>query len=158
MKFALVDRITEIVPGERITAVKAVSQAEEYLADHFPTFPVLPGVLMLESLAEAAAWLIRLSTDFAHSMILLCDAKNVTYKSFLKPGYLLHTEVTCRRLGKDTSDFLGVGYCDQREIVKARFSVRQFNLADNNPALASVDARIIASAKAHLNMLCDAVT
>ena len=53
MKFSLVDRILELQPPERIVAVKAVSMAEEYLADHFPTFPVLPGVMMLESMADA---------------------------------------------------------------------------------------------------------
>ena len=41
--------------------------AEEYLADHFPNFPVMPGVLMLEAMTQAGAWLMRLSEDFAHS-------------------------------------------------------------------------------------------
>jgi 3-hydroxyacyl-[acyl-carrier-protein] dehydratase len=45
MRFGFVDNIVELTRGERIVAVKAVSLAEEYLADHFPTFPVLPGVL-----------------------------------------------------------------------------------------------------------------
>ena len=48
MKFNLIDRIEQI-SDERIVAVKYVSLAEEYLADHFPTFPVLPGVMMLEA-------------------------------------------------------------------------------------------------------------
>ncbi len=98
MKFGLVDRVVEIVPGERIVAVKAVSRAEEYLADHFPTFPVLPGVFMLEALVEAARWLAWVTLDFAPSLILLREAKNVTYKSFVKPGRLLRVEVSCRHL------------------------------------------------------------
>lgn len=147
MRFALVDRILECTPGERIVAVKAVSLAEEYLADHFPTFPVLPGVLMLESLTEAGAWLVRATEDFAHSMILLNEARNVTYKSFVKPGYLLRTEVTCRRLAHDGSDFQGVGWCGDREVVKARFSLRHFNLADAGSELAVTDSRMIAQAR-----------
>ncbi len=147
VKFALVDRIESCVPSERIVAIKAVSLAEEYLADHFPSFPVLPGVFMLESLAESAAWLIRASEDFAHSVILLKQARNVTYRSFMKPGHLLRTEVTCRRLAPDESEFQGVGHCEDREVVKARFSMRHFNLAERNATMAAVDARIIAQAR-----------
>ena len=46
MRFTLLDRITQLEPGVRIEAVKNLSLAEEYLADHFPLFPVMPGVLM----------------------------------------------------------------------------------------------------------------
>jgi 3-hydroxyacyl-[acyl-carrier-protein] dehydratase len=100
MKFGLVDRILELTRGERIVAVKAVSLAEEYLADHFPTFPVLPGVLMLQAMTEAATWLVHDAFDFTCSLILLREAKNVTYKNFVKPGNLLTLTVTCRRLAQ----------------------------------------------------------
>ena len=60
MKFNLIDKI-ESISDDRIVASKQVSLAEEYLADHFPTFPVLPGVLMLEALTQAAGWLLRFS-------------------------------------------------------------------------------------------------
>ena len=153
MKFGLIDRIVELTRERRIVAVKAVSLAEEYLGDHFPTFPVLPGVLMLESLAEAAAWLVRDAQDFAHSVILLRSAKNVTYKSFVKPGNLLRVEVNCRRLARDESDFGGVGYCDQQEVVRARFGLRHFSLAERDVGLAPVDRRIVAEARARFACL-----
>ena len=66
MRFTLLDRVVAIEPGKSITAVKSVTLAEEYLGDHFPRFPVLPGVLMLEAMTQAAAWTIRLGEDFAH--------------------------------------------------------------------------------------------
>ena len=69
MRFTLVDRILEITPGEKIVAIKNLSMAEEYLGDHFPGFPVMPGVLMVEALTQASAWLIRASEDFAHSVL-----------------------------------------------------------------------------------------
>ena len=62
MKFNLVDKI-EHLSDDRIVAVKYVSLAEEYLADHFPRFPVLPGVMMLESLTQAAGWLMHHRTE-----------------------------------------------------------------------------------------------
>ncbi|HWB00689.1 MAG TPA: beta-hydroxyacyl-ACP dehydratase, partial [Pirellulales bacterium] len=69
MRFTFVDKVIELQPGSSITTIKTLSLAEEYLADHFPRFPVMPGVLMLESMTHAGAWLVRASDDFAHSMV-----------------------------------------------------------------------------------------
>jgi 3-hydroxyacyl-[acyl-carrier-protein] dehydratase len=153
VKFCLVDRILEVAPGSRIVTVKAVTLSEEYLADHFPTFPVLPGVLMLEVMVESAAWLLRLSRNFAQSMILLKEARNVTYKSFVKPGHLLRVEVTCRRLAPDDSEYSGTGVCDDVETVKGRFTLRHFNLADRDRELSALDERIVATARSRLSLL-----
>src|SRR5947199_3724920 len=86
MRFQLIDRITEVQPGRLLRAVKNLTLGEEYQADHFPTFPVMPGVLMLETLVEAAAWLLRLTDDFRHSVIVLREARNVKYGTFMEPG------------------------------------------------------------------------
>src|SRR5262249_16185613 len=86
MRFNLVDRIVEVEPGRRICVYKQLTLAEEYLADHFPTFPVLPGVLMLQNLVEASAWPLRVTEDFRHSVIVLREAKNVKYGHFMEPG------------------------------------------------------------------------
>ena len=64
MRFLLVDRILSLEPGRSITAIKNVSAAEEYLADHFPGYPVLPGVMMLECLVQTGAWLMRSTERF----------------------------------------------------------------------------------------------
>jgi len=156
MRFALLDRVLEVVPGERIVAVKAVSLAEEYLADHFPTFPVLPGVLMLEALVEAGRWLVWKTTGFAQSTILLREAKNVTYKTFVAPGRTLRVEVIARRIGPGESEFAGTGYCEDKEAVKARFALAHWNLADKNPELAQADRRLLESARARWALLVGA--
>jgi 3-hydroxyacyl-[acyl-carrier-protein] dehydratase len=153
MRFELIDRIRELTSGERIVAVKAVTLAEEYLADHFPTFPVLPGVFMLEVLVEAGAWLVREAQDFACSVVLLREAKNVVFKSFVRPGSLLRAEVQCRRMAPGESDFDGAGYCDQEEVVKARFGLRHFRLADRDARLASLDAELVSAARDRLVLL-----
>src|ERR1700723_2254457 len=93
MRFVLIDRITELKRGESLVALKNLSLAEEYLADHFPGFPVMPGVLMLEALTQAGAWLIRESEDFAHSIILLKQARTIKYGSFVEPGRQLELRV-----------------------------------------------------------------
>src|SRR3954471_23997979 len=86
MRFQLLDRILAVEPGKSIRMVKNLTLAEEYLADHFPTFPVMPGVLMLQTLVEAGAWLLRITDDFRHSLIVLREAKNVKYGTFMEPG------------------------------------------------------------------------
>ena len=153
MKFGLIDRITELTSGKHIVAVKAVSLAEEYLADHFPTFPVLPGVLMLEALSEAGAWLVREAQDFVPNVILLREAGNVTYKNFVKPGNLLELDVTCKRLEKAESDFVGVGYCNGKEVVKAKFGLRHFTTDDGNNFSASANLGWAAEARGKLERL-----
>jgi 3-hydroxyacyl-[acyl-carrier-protein] dehydratase len=142
MKFILVDRIGEIEPGKRIVAYKSVSLAEEYLADHFPTFPVLPGVFLLEALVQASAWVARTGLEFHPSTIVLKDARNVTYKSFASPGQTLMIESVSKELGQEQSVFAASGSVDGREIVKGRLTLRHLNLADTDRGLAAVDESI----------------
>ncbi|MFN9913857.1 MAG: beta-hydroxyacyl-ACP dehydratase, partial [Pirellulaceae bacterium] len=59
MKFRQIDRILEVVPGERLGAIRTLRADEEYLKDHFPLFPVMPGGLMLEALYQAACCRLR---------------------------------------------------------------------------------------------------
>lgn len=143
MKFVLIDKITELDSGKRIRAIKSVSLAEEYLGDHFPTFPVLPGVLLLEGLIESASWLVREKTGFGQSMVLLEQARNVRYKSFAAPGMQIAYEVSCAGMEENVSRFSGTGICGDEAIVEAKFSLRHFNLADENPAMAAIDAEIV---------------
>src|SRR3990172_9304816 len=93
MRFTLIDRITSLEPGRRIVAVKNLTLAEEYLADHFPGFPVMPGVLMLEALVQAGAWLVRVTDDFRQSMVVLKDARRIKYGQLVDPGRQLTIEV-----------------------------------------------------------------
>ena len=143
MRFILIDKIVSLEKGKRLTAVKSVSLAEEYLADHFPTFPVLPGVLLLEGLVESASWLVRVTQDFAHSMVLLEQARNVKYKSFMAPGSQIEYTVEVKTLEENVSSFFGCGVADGQEIVEARLGLRHFNLADREPALVTVDSQVI---------------
>jgi 3-hydroxyacyl-[acyl-carrier-protein] dehydratase len=153
MKFVLIDRIVSLEEGQRLTAVKSVSLAEEYLADHFPTFPVLPGVLLLEGLIESASWLVRKTECFAHSMILLEKARNVKYRSFLPPGSQIEYTVEAKAIEENVSRFFGCGITEGQKIVEARFGLKHFNLSEQNAALAAVDAQVIEQMKNRFNLL-----
>lgn len=153
MKFVLVDRISELEPGKRIVAHKSVSLAEEYLADHFPTFPVLPGVFMLEALVQASAWVVRTGLNFGPSLVVLKDARNVTYKSFIAPGRTLTIESMCKELSPGTSVFQAAGSVEGREIVKGRLTLRHLSLADSDGSLAAVDEGIRAKMRQLFGLL-----
>ena len=153
MRFILLDKVISLDTGKEIKAIKGVSLAEEYLADHFPTFPVLPGVLLLEGLIESASWLVRRTENFAHSMILLEQARNVKYKSFLAPGSQIEYTVEARVIEENISSFKGFGSSDGVRIVEARFGLRHFNLADRDSAMAAVDAKVIENMKKRWKLL-----
>jgi len=142
MRFNLVDRILEVVPGQKIRAVKNLTLGEEYLADHFPTFPVMPGVLMLQTLVEAGAWLMRLSEDFRHSIIVLREARNVKYGTFMEPGKQMTVEVEFSAQDEHTATFKGKGETNGASTVSARLTLERYNLRDRHPALAAADERI----------------
>src|SRR3954467_6805905 len=144
MRFVLIDRITELHRGQSLVAVKNLSLAEEYLADHFPGFPVMPGVLMLEALTQAGAWLIRDYEDFAHSIVVLKQAKTIKYGSFVEPGRQLQIRVELSSHGEKESVLKGVGSIDGQEMVKGRFSLMRYNLRDKDPSLHATDASIVA--------------
>lgn len=143
MRFILIDKVVSLDPGRHITAVKGLSLAEEYLKDHFPTFPVLPGVFLLQGLVESASWLVRETQGFAHSMILLEQTRNVRYRSFLAPGMQIRYTVDAKKIDDKISDFTGYGESDGQRIVEARLALRHFNLAEKNKAMADADAEII---------------
>ncbi|PKL50904.1 MAG: beta-hydroxyacyl-ACP dehydratase [Planctomycetes bacterium HGW-Planctomycetes-1] len=153
MKFILIDKIVKIVPGKKITSIKNVSLSEEYLGDHFPVFPVLPGVFLLQGLVESACWLVRDSENFAHSMVLLGQAKNVKYKSFAAPGATIQYTVTAKDIEENISSFSGTGTCNGEPIVEARFSLRHFNLAEKDSKLAVEDAYVINKLKERYKLL-----
>jgi len=139
MRFILIDRIVELQAGVKITAVKNLTIAEEYLADHFPHFPVMPGVLMLEAMTQAGAWLVRHSEDFAHSMVVLKQAKNVKYGQFVEPGQTL--TVTAELLSQSDSEakLAARGTVDGQMTVSGRLILAKYNLADTNPNNKRID-------------------
>src|SRR5947199_2203563 len=153
MRFVLIDRITELVPGERLVAVKNLSLAEEYLADHFPGFPVMPGVLMLEALTQAGAWLIREHEDFAHSIVVLKQARTIKYGSFVEPGRQLQLRVEMTSNGERESSFKGVGVIDGQEMVKGRFTLMRYNLREKDQSVHGPDAAIVSGVRARVASL-----
>ncbi len=142
MHFNLVDHVVEISPT-RIVTLKHVSSAEEYLQDHFPTFPVLPGVMMLEAMVQAAR---RLAAQAAGSTdrLVLGQVRALKYGSFVAPGSSLRVEVDLlKTLDAGALEFKGIGLLidparaagDTPTAVSGRFILRRIHVA--RPTLAA---------------------
>ena len=130
MRFTLVDRIVDLQPGVAITTVKCLSLAEEYLGDHFPLFPVMPGVLMLEAMTQTGAWLVRVTEDFAHSIVVLKEARNIKYADFVEPGQVLTVTVEIIKDGPRDTHLKARGNVGDKVAVSGRLVLERFNLAD----------------------------
>ncbi|MGF1578121.1 MAG: hydroxymyristoyl-ACP dehydratase [Gemmataceae bacterium] len=157
MRFHLIDRIASVEPGVQIRITKHLTLGEEYLADHFPTFPVMPGVLMLQTLVEACSWLLRITEDFRHSVIALREAKAVKYGSFMEPGRTM--TATCEAIdlkvgtAGELATFKGKGQANGATTVSAKLTLIRYNLGDSNPALKGIDDRIINYLRGQLPVL-----
>jgi len=154
MRFHLIDRIDGWEPGKSLRASKFLALGEEYLADHFPKFPVMPGVLMLQACVEAAAWLWRVTTDFRHPVIVLRDVKSVKYGAFMQPGRRMDITVELTREDETTAAFMGKGATDAGEqTVATQFSLYGYALAERGPAGAAADSKLLEHWKARWVLL-----
>lgn len=158
MKFSLVDRIIALEAGKSITTVKNVSLAEEYLQDHFPGFPVLPGVMMVESLVQASAWLLRHTEDFRFSTILLKQAKALKFNNFVTPGKSLTVTSTIHKIDDSECTFRGEGSVDGQSAVSARITLHRFNLRDQNPTLEKSDEQLVVHLRQQFSQLWNGVS
>lgn len=156
MRFHLIDRVDGWEPGKTLRAAKVLALGEEYLADHFPRFPVMPGVLMLQACVEAASWLWRATSDFAHPVIVLRSVQSVKYGTFMQPGRRMDVSVELTRAdaAAGTATFKSKGCNDTGEqTVAAQFTLHGYGLADRGPAGVAAAETLLANLKAHWALL-----
>ena len=126
MQFTLIDSVLE-QSQDRIRAIKQVSAAEEYLADHFPGFPILPGVMMIEVLVQAARTLLDAR---GASRYVLGEVKALKYGTMVRPGEALEVEVELLKERDDGSwSCKGKGILrsndgDGETVLSGRFTMR----------------------------------
>ncbi len=130
MRFSQIDRITDLQPGESITAIRGLSLSENYLKDHFPRFPVMPGVLMLESLFQASMWLIRVTDEFEHSVVALRDTKGIKFQGFVQPGDQLKVTATIKSRHGSLTKLKVAGTVNGVNAVSGRLTIDSYNLVE----------------------------
>ena len=121
--FLLVDRVLELEPNQRILALKNVSINEHFFQGHFPGHPVMPGVLVLEALAQAGGLLTQLSAgdaeDGDEKLFYLVKIDNARFSRMVVPGDQLMLEVRLKRMIRNMAMYECAASVDGKQVASA---------------------------------------
>ena len=120
----LVDRVVQILPDQSITAIKAVSMNEGFFQGHFPGRPIMPGVLIVEALAQAAGVLAVESFGLANSgkLVYFMAIEGAKFRNPVEPGCLLQLDVEFVQKRSSVSKFAGKASVDGKVVAEANFT------------------------------------
>ena len=120
--FLLIDRILEVTPNERIVAIKNISYSDPYLQGHFPGNPLVPGVLLVEGMAQASAVLGHLSTENGLKTCYLTEINSSRFRKPVVPGDRLRIELSVLRKRLPFFWFDAQAYADTEVVAEVKFS------------------------------------
>lgn len=129
MRFLLVDAITDVGRDGRITGVKNASISEDYFTHHFPQRPIVPGMLILESVVQLARWLTVAESDFT-TTLLLSGVRQAKFRDFAGPGDQLVVEVVRTGETGGEPEFTGTVRVRGRKTATVTLTCRTVPLAE----------------------------
>jgi 3-hydroxyacyl-[acyl-carrier-protein] dehydratase len=129
VRFLLVDSILELEPGARAVGLKNISMSEDFLADHFPDRPIMPGVLILESLVQLADWVVRDASGF-DKIGVAAGFDRIKFRRVARPGDQLRLEVGLSSSDAGTHEFRGKAYSGGELAASASITMVEAPLAD----------------------------
>ncbi|MBI3891072.1 MAG: 3-hydroxyacyl-[acyl-carrier-protein] dehydratase FabZ [Candidatus Wallbacteria bacterium] len=135
----LIDRLVEMAPPARVRAIKAPSFGEQLYEDHFAGFPIMPGVLMVESMVQSAQWLTRATEGFPAADYPVARMERVVFSDYVRPGSVMDVEVE----RNDGLDFRGTVKVAGKKVASARFTLRRCELDAGRPAIRRAMERLI---------------
>jgi 3-hydroxyacyl-[acyl-carrier-protein] dehydratase len=130
--FLLVDRVIELDPPHRAVGIKQVTVNEPFFQGHFPGYPVMPGVLIVEAMAQVGGVAVLSSEDYQDKMALFAGIDNVRFKRQVRPGDTLRLEVELQQIRR------GIGMGSGTATVEGELACRgdiMFALVDKPEAL-----------------------
>ena len=136
--FLLIDRVVEIIRAKRIVAVKNVSVNEPYFVGHFPAGPIMPGVLVVEAMAQAGG--VLLLTEFPdreHKLLLFTAIERAKFRRPVVPGDQLRIEVDVLVWRGNAGRMQGKGYVDGKVACEAIISCRLLDRRTTKPDAAT---------------------
>lgn len=120
--FMLIDTIEELEEGKRVVAKKCVSYNEPFFEGHFPQEPVMPGVLIVEAMAQAGAVAILKQPDFQGKTAYFAALNNVKFKGKVVPGDVLMLEVEIIKVKGPIGVGSGKAYVDGKLVTQAELT------------------------------------
>ena len=122
--FLLIDRMVDLVPGESATGIKNVSVNEPFFAGHFPNHPVMPGVLIIESMAQTSAVLVvsTLGPEAAGKVVYFMSIDGAKFRRPVLPGDQMHVTVTRKQRRGPVWKFEGVARVGGVVVAEAVYS------------------------------------
>jgi 3-hydroxyacyl-[acyl-carrier-protein] dehydratase len=122
--FLLVDRCEDFVEGKSIVGIKCVTVNEPFFAGHFPNYPVMPGVLIVEAMAQASAVLMSksLNVDPAGKAIFFMSLDNCRFRAPVRPGMVLRLAVEVTHSRRDIYKFRGRALVDDKVAAEAEWA------------------------------------
>ena len=122
--FLLVDRCEDFVAGQSIVGIKCVTVNEPFFQGHFPGYPVMPGVLIVESMAQTSAVLMSksLEIDPAGKAIFFMSLDNCRFRAPVRPGAVLRLAVEVTHSRRDIYKFRGRALVGDKLVAEAEFA------------------------------------
>jgi 3-hydroxyacyl-[acyl-carrier-protein] dehydratase len=122
--FLMIDRMVDVVPNERATGIKNVSVNENYFQGHFPKHKVMPGVLIIEAMAQTAAALVvhSLGPGSEGKLVYFMSIDTARFRKPVVPGDTVHVRVDKQRSRANVWKFSGKAVVDETVVAEATFA------------------------------------
>jgi 3-hydroxyacyl-[acyl-carrier-protein] dehydratase len=137
MRFYLLDKITEWNPGKNAKGLKAISLSEDFFGDHFPRYPIMPGVLILEALAQLSGLLLEATIEAQSDgklkrKALISIMDKVKFRNIARPGDVLELQTVIESIRDDSGKVRTVAMVGEKRIAETTmtFVLTEFNDAD----------------------------
>ena len=129
--FLMIDRLTDVNPGESAVGIKNVSINEQFFQGHFPAKPVMPGVLIVEAMAQTAAALVVVSfkEDLSSKLVYFMSIESARFRKPVVPGDTLNILVNEKQVRGDVWKFSGEAFVGDKLVAESLFTAM---IADNN--------------------------